>query len=87
MLSYCKICSKLLQSSFRDFQSNKVATQGDITAVEVYTIGPMSLILMTFGITHQEDSFLKTAASTVDFTASLRLLNLKNGGRHCINSV
>ena len=43
-------------------QSTEGTTQGDPTAMEIYAITIIPLILMTVDITHQDDSSMKTSA-------------------------
>ena len=84
MLTFCQICSKLLQSSFpifhywwRVIQSTEGITQGDPTAMAIYAIAIIPLFLMLANITHLDDFSTKTAAYADDFTAAGKSTQLK----------
>ena len=84
MLTFCQICSKLLQSSFpifhywwRVIQSTEGITQGDPTAMAIYAIAIIPLFLMLADIPHLDDFSTKTAADADDFTTAGKNIQLK----------
>ena len=58
----------------REIQSAEWSTQGDPTAMAIYAIALIPLILVIVDTTRQDDSFTKTAAYADDFEAVVTVI-------------
>ena len=61
----------------REIGSSEGTTQDNPTAMAIYSIAIIPLILMIVDITCQDDSSTKTAAYADDFTTAGKIIQLK----------
>ena len=73
----CNLPSRLFIIGGGEIRFTEGITQGNPTAMGVYAIGIIPLILMIVNITHQDDSSTKTAAYADEFTAACKITQLK----------
>ena len=81
LAKFVRNCYSLLSRLFiigrGEIQSTEGTAQGDPTAMAIYGIAIIPLILMIVDIKHQDDSSTKTAAYADDFTAAGKITQLK----------
>ena len=71
------LSSRLFIIGGGEIRSSEGTTQGDSTAMAIYAIAIIPLILVIVDITHQDGSSTKTVAYADDFTAAGKIHQLK----------